>query len=260
MDNDAIHKFAYRHREMVADLLRIAVPALAAELDLAAAKEVSAAHVGHRAGALEQRYGDMIWRVPFKTGRLKDGTRPYLLVLLEFQVLSGPEHAQAHAELRPHAARTPRRRWRRRARRRPALAAAAGALQRQRTLDGHGLRCGAGGGTVDDGAASACPLPARRLCSVLNGTVAGSPPQLGAVAAGEPRRGDDAAAVGPNAQSDRAAAANGVGPGFRVPATTPPGGYCTLGHKRWSRTRRKRMALCRRCRRSKSLQDERRKR
>ena len=85
MDNDAIHKFAYRHREMAADLLRLAVPALAAELDLAAAKEVSAAHVGHRAGALEQRYGDMIWRVPFKTGRLKDGSRPYLLVALEFQ-------------------------------------------------------------------------------------------------------------------------------------------------------------------------------
>ena len=85
MDNDAIHKFAYRHRELVADLLRLAVPALAAELDLAAAKEVSAAHVGHRAGALEQRYGDMIWRVPFKTGALKDGTRPYLLVALEFQ-------------------------------------------------------------------------------------------------------------------------------------------------------------------------------
>ena len=85
MDNDAIHKFAYRHREMAADLLRLAVPELAAELDLAAAKEVSPAHVGHRAGALEQRYGDMIWRVPFKTGALKDGTRPYLLVLLEFQ-------------------------------------------------------------------------------------------------------------------------------------------------------------------------------
>ena len=85
MDNDAIHKFAYRHPELVADLLRLTVPELAAELDLAAAKEVSAAHIGHRAGALEQRYGDMTWRVPFKTGALQDGTRPYLLVLLEFQ-------------------------------------------------------------------------------------------------------------------------------------------------------------------------------
>ena len=69
MDNDAIHKFAYRHREMVANLLRLAVPALAAELDLAAAKEVSLAHVGHRTGTLEQRYGDMIWRVPFRPAR-----------------------------------------------------------------------------------------------------------------------------------------------------------------------------------------------
>ena len=85
MDNDSIHKFAYRHPELFADLLRLAVPDLASELDLAAAKEISAAHVGHRAGALEQRYGDMIWRVPFKTGALQDGTRPYLLVLLEFQ-------------------------------------------------------------------------------------------------------------------------------------------------------------------------------
>ena len=85
MDNDSIHKFAYRHPELFADLLCFAVPELASELDLAAAKEVSAAHVGHRACALEQRYGDMTWRVPFKTGALKDGTRPYLFVLLEFQ-------------------------------------------------------------------------------------------------------------------------------------------------------------------------------
>ena len=85
MDNDSIHKFAYRRPEVFADLLRLAVPELASELDFAAAKEISAAHVGQRAGALEQRYGDMTWRVPFKTGTLKDGTRPYLLVLLEFQ-------------------------------------------------------------------------------------------------------------------------------------------------------------------------------
>ena len=85
MDNDSIHKFAYRDPTLFADLLRLAVPELASELDLAAAKEVSAAHVGQRAGALEQRYGDMTWRVPFKTGALKDGTRPYVLVPLEFQ-------------------------------------------------------------------------------------------------------------------------------------------------------------------------------
>ena len=55
MDNDAIHKFAYRHLEMVADLLRLAVPALAAELDLAAAKEVSPAQLGRTPTGIEQR-------------------------------------------------------------------------------------------------------------------------------------------------------------------------------------------------------------
>ena len=85
MYNDSIHKFAYRHPDLFADLLRLIVPALAPELDFAAAKEISAAHVGHHAGVLEQRRGDMTWRVPLKAGALKDGSRPYLLVLLEFQ-------------------------------------------------------------------------------------------------------------------------------------------------------------------------------
>ena len=85
MDNDSIHKLGYRYREFFADLLRLAVPGLAAELDLDAAEEVSAAHVGARAAGFEQRFGDMTWRVPFKAGSLKDGTRPYVLVLLEFQ-------------------------------------------------------------------------------------------------------------------------------------------------------------------------------
>ena len=85
MDNDSIHKLGYRQRPLFADLLRLAVPGLAAELDLDAAEEVSAAHVGPRAAGFEQRFGDMTWRVPFKAGSLKDGTRPYVLVLLEFQ-------------------------------------------------------------------------------------------------------------------------------------------------------------------------------
>ena len=85
MDNDAIHKLGYRQREFFADLLRLVVPELAAELDLDAAEEVSAAHVGPRPAGFEQRHGDVTWRVPFKAGRLKDGNRPYVLVLLEFQ-------------------------------------------------------------------------------------------------------------------------------------------------------------------------------
>ena len=86
MDNDSVHRFAYRHAELVADLVRLAIPGLAAELDLAKAEQVSAAHVGIGThGGLEQRHGDMIWRVPFKAGALLNGSRPYLLVLLEFQ-------------------------------------------------------------------------------------------------------------------------------------------------------------------------------
>ena len=76
MDNDSIHKFAYRHPDLFADLLRLIVPALAPELDFAAAKEISAAYVGHHAGVLEQRHGDMTWRVPLEAGALKDGSRP----------------------------------------------------------------------------------------------------------------------------------------------------------------------------------------
>ena len=171
-----------------------------------------------------------------------------------------PEHAQAHAELRPHAARTPRRRRHRRARRRPALAAAAGALQRQRTLDGHGPRRRARCSAFGDGATNACPLPTRGLCSVLNGTVAGSRPQLGAAAAREPRRCDHAAAAGPNAQSDRAAAANGVGAVSGRQQRRHPSGAAHLGADVWWRTWRKRTARCRRCHRSRSSQDGRRKR
>lgn len=85
MDNDSVHRFAYHDPDVFADLLRLTMPGLAAELDLARAEQVSAAHVGAGTGGLEQRHGDMIWRVPFETGRLANGERPYLLVLLEFQ-------------------------------------------------------------------------------------------------------------------------------------------------------------------------------
>ena len=85
MDNDSVHRFAYRHSELFADLLHLAMPGLAAELELAEAEQVSAAHVGTGGRGLEQRHGDMIWRVPFKAGTLANGERPYLLVLLEFQ-------------------------------------------------------------------------------------------------------------------------------------------------------------------------------
>ena len=54
MDNDGIHKFAYRHWAMFADLLRLAVPALAAELDFERAKLLPTFHVA-AAGAAQAR-------------------------------------------------------------------------------------------------------------------------------------------------------------------------------------------------------------
>ena len=60
-------------------------PEWADALDFDNAEEVSAAYVQRFGGGFRQRFGDMLWRVPFKEGRLKDGSRPYLLAPVEFQ-------------------------------------------------------------------------------------------------------------------------------------------------------------------------------
>lgn len=64
MENDAIHKFTYRHRALFADLMRLVAPALAAELDFDRAVELPAAYVEAAGERFEQRFGDMAWRVP----------------------------------------------------------------------------------------------------------------------------------------------------------------------------------------------------
>ena len=84
MENDGAHKFAFHLRELVRDLLRLVAPWVD-ELDFNEAEELSAAHVEPSDGGFTQRYGDSVWRVPFCRGRLLDGSRPYLLVLIEFQ-------------------------------------------------------------------------------------------------------------------------------------------------------------------------------
>ena len=85
MDNDGAHKFAFGVPEVFADLLRLVFPEWADTLDFDNAEEVSAAYVQRFGGGFRQRFGDMLWRVPFKEGRLKDGSRPYLLAPVEFQ-------------------------------------------------------------------------------------------------------------------------------------------------------------------------------
>ena len=82
MDHDAAHKYVYMLAAVVADLLRLVVPDWADDLDLATIEDVSAEYLDedHR-----KRVGDMVWKVRFRTGRLADGQRPYLLMLVEFQ-------------------------------------------------------------------------------------------------------------------------------------------------------------------------------
>ena len=82
MDHDAAHKYIYTLVPVVADLLRLVVPDWADDLDLAAPENVSAEYLDedHR-----RRVGDMAWKVYFRNGLLADGSRPYILLLVEFQ-------------------------------------------------------------------------------------------------------------------------------------------------------------------------------
>ena len=86
MDNDGLHKFAYRLREVFADLLRLAVPALAAELDFTRAQLLPTSSVAAAGARFKQRHGDMTWRLPHRRGAGRHGSRrPDLIVVVEFQ-------------------------------------------------------------------------------------------------------------------------------------------------------------------------------
>ena len=82
MDHDAAHKYIYGLPEVAADLLRLVIPDWVDELDLSTLEGRPSEFLDatHR-----KRVGDMVWRVHFRGGRLKDGGRPYVLVLVEFQ-------------------------------------------------------------------------------------------------------------------------------------------------------------------------------
>ena len=82
MDHDAAHKYLYTLAPVVADLLRLVVPDWAEQLDLAAPENVSTEFLDE---AHRKRVGDMAWKVRFRNGELADGSRPYILLLVEFQ-------------------------------------------------------------------------------------------------------------------------------------------------------------------------------
>ena len=85
MDNDGIHKFAYEHALLFADLLHLAVPELAAELDFTRAEQLPASGVAPAGAGFKQRHGDLIWRVPHRHANGIDGSHPQLIAVVEFQ-------------------------------------------------------------------------------------------------------------------------------------------------------------------------------
>ena len=82
MDHDGAHKLIYSLPDVVADLLRVLAAGWADKLDFSSLERLSSGYIDE--DHLE-RIGDMLWRVRFREGRLKDGSRPCLLLMIEFQ-------------------------------------------------------------------------------------------------------------------------------------------------------------------------------
>ena len=101
MDNDGIHKFAYGHREVFADMLRLVAPALEAEFDFERAEELPAAYVRPASGRFAQRFGDTAWRVPARRGGAD------LVVVVEFQSTVKRDMARRMREYRRMASERP---------------------------------------------------------------------------------------------------------------------------------------------------------
>ena len=90
MRSDGPWKLTFHLAEAVADLLLAVAPKLTGALDLGALRNISPSLAAAGVGGVEQRFGDMTWLAPFKTGRLRNGRRPYLLVPIEFQSTVDP--------------------------------------------------------------------------------------------------------------------------------------------------------------------------
>ena len=82
MKHDAAHKHIYILPEVTADLLRLVLPDWADHLDFETLEDVSSEFFDANH---DKRVGDMVWRVQLRGGRKKNGERPSLLVLIEFQ-------------------------------------------------------------------------------------------------------------------------------------------------------------------------------
>ncbi len=80
--SDPPYKVLFLDPGLFEETVRLVAPELAARLDFATAASLDKEHL---TAATRSRLQDQLRRVEFKEGALKDGRRPYVLVLLEFQ-------------------------------------------------------------------------------------------------------------------------------------------------------------------------------
>ena len=80
--SDAPYKVLFHDRGLVEETVRLVAPALADQLDFDTATALDKEHLTIEGRA---RLQDRIVRVDKKTGKLRNGRRPYVLVLFEFQ-------------------------------------------------------------------------------------------------------------------------------------------------------------------------------
>jgi len=80
--SDAPYKVLFRDPGLFEETVWLVAPELAAALDFSTATALDKEHL---TAQTRTRLQDQLRRVEFKEGVLKDGRRPYILVLLEFQ-------------------------------------------------------------------------------------------------------------------------------------------------------------------------------
>ena len=88
--SDTPYKVLFKDPGLFEETVRLAAPELADALDFTTAASLDKEHL---TASNLSRLQDQLRRVEFKAGALKDGRRPYVLVLLEFQSRHDPDMA-----------------------------------------------------------------------------------------------------------------------------------------------------------------------
>ena len=88
--SDAPYKVLFQDRGLIEETVRLVAPNVAEGLDFATTAALDKEHL---TAAARTRLQDKIHRIERKTGALRDGRRPYVLALLEFQSSDDPDMA-----------------------------------------------------------------------------------------------------------------------------------------------------------------------